>query len=180
MKMKSILCSSLLALFSSYCFSQAATPASAPIAPAAPVSNSTKITVNQDVDYSQAGVHTRMPIDSEKYINGQLVKPKGNDAPAMGADASPAPVFTTMEAASQAGINPLATQNVEVPTNSAEITPYIEEDNFVLDWIRQNKDGIIAGTIILLIGLGLSYYNRMRTLAQLKEIEEDTDSQQDD
>lgn len=177
MKMKSILCSSLLALFSSYCFSQATTSASAP---AAPANNSTKITVKQDTDYSQAGVQTRMPIDSEKYINGELVKPKGNEAPAMGADPSPAPVFTTMEAASQAGINPLATQNVEVPAPSAEAAPDIEKDNLVLDWIRQNKDGIIAGTIILLIGLGLSYYNKMRTLAQLQEIEEDTDSQQDD
>ena len=184
MKSKSILLLSILTLFSGYAFCQATSSAAASgAAPAVEqTSNSaTKISIKQDADYSQASVQTRMPVDSEKYVNGELVKPKNTESsPVMGADPSPAPVFTTMEAASQAGINPLATQNVEVAPTAQDAAPDIEKDNLILDWIRQNKDGIIAGAFILFIGLGLSYYNKMRTDAQLKEIEEDTDSQQDD
>lgn len=182
MKIKSILLLSTLALVSSYAFCQPASSASSPSTPVEHTSNSaTKISIKQDSDYSQSGVQTRMPVDSEKYVNGQLIKPNNTDVPpAMGADPSPAPVFTTMEAASQAGINPLATQNVEVAPAAPEVAPDIEKDNLIMDWIRQNKDGIMAGAFILFIGLGLSYYNKMRTDAQLREIEEDTDSQQDD
>lgn len=180
MKIKSFVCASVLLISSAYSFAQ--TPPSMPASAAGNSGNTaTRIVLKETSDYSGSSVQTRMPVDSEKYVNGNLVRPTSTDTPqAMGANSSPAPVFTTMDAASQAGINPLATQNVEVTAQSVDTEPYIEKNNVWIDWIRQNKDGIIAGALILLIGLALSYYNKMRTASQLKELDDETDSQQDD